>query len=287
MDTSAFKNMNLQSWTYVRNNKQLLFALMGLAGGALGALVAEIAPDSPSSMAVSVFQVAVWSALAASFITTGLFLAGEFYNRRPVAFPILRKGLLTGLIAGGIAGGIAQAVYSVQSDPSAFKDLVLRPLCWGLMGAILGWRLSVVVPNLGTRRGVAAGGIGGVVGGIGFLIVCSILPEAFGRMVGFGILGAILGLAIVTVEALFRDASLEIIWAPKETTSITLGPKPIYIGGGDDHVHVAGLPQHAAGVVHEQGKIQYIDFSTSKRTDLKDGSRIKVGRIEVVVHAKK
>jgi hypothetical protein len=272
MDTSAFKNMNLQSWTYVRNNKQLLFALMGLAGGALGALVAEIAPDSPSSMAVSVFQVAVWSALAASFITTGLFLAGEFYNRRPVAFPILRKGLLTGLIAGGIAGGIAQAVYSVQSDPSAFKDLVLRPLCWGLMGAILGWRLSVVVPNLGTRRGVAAGGIGGVVGGIGFLIVCSILPE---------------GLAIVTVEALFRDASLEIIWAPKETTSITLGPKPIYIGGGDDHVHVAGLPQHAAGVVHEQGKIQYIDFSTSKRTDLKDGSRIKVGRIEVVVHAKK
>jgi hypothetical protein len=125
------------------------------------------------------------------------------------------------------------------------------------------------------------------VGGIGFLIVGAYLPEVFGRMLGVGILGAMLGLSIVVVEAMFREASLDIIWAPKEQTSITLGPNPVYIGGGDDHVHVAGLPQHAAGVILEQGKIQYVDSSTGKRTDLKDGSRIKIGKIEIVIHAKR
>jgi hypothetical protein len=69
--------------------------------------------------------------------------------------------------------------------------------------------------------------------------------------------------------------------------SITLCPSPIYIGGGDDHVYVAGLPHHAAAVAHEQGKIQYIETATGRRTDLKDGSRIKIGQIEIVVVAKR
>jgi hypothetical protein len=52
-------------------------------------------------------------------------------------------------------------------------------------------------------------------------------------------------------------------------------------------VYVAGLPHHAAAVVHEQGKIQYIETATGRRTDLKDGSRIKIGQIEIVVVAKR
>jgi len=177
-------------------------------------------------------------------------------------------------------------VYSVQSEPTLFKELILRSMCWGLMGAILGWRLSAVVPNLGISRGVVGGGFGGGVGGIGFLITCSFFQETFGRMVGLGILGAALGLAITVAEVLFRQVSLEIRWAPNETTSVTLGTKPVYIGGGDDHAYVAGLPQHAASVVLEQGKIQYIDSATGKRTDLKDGSKIKIGKIDLVVRAK-
>jgi hypothetical protein len=124
-------------------------------------------------------------------------------------------------------------------------------------------------------------------GGMGFLVVAGLFAEMIGRMLGVGILGAALGLAIVIVEALFREASLEVIWAPREVTTLSLGPKPISIGGGDDHVHLSGLPRRAASVAMEQGKIYYTDTATGKKTEFRDGSRIKVGKVEMVVHATK
>jgi hypothetical protein len=68
-------------------------------------------------------------------------------------------------------------------------------------------------------------------------------------------------------------------------TSVSLGPQPVYIGGGDDHIYVSGLPQHAAKVTLEQGKIEYWDVPTGKKTVLKSGSRIKIGKIEIQVRA--
>jgi hypothetical protein len=143
---------------------------------------------------------------------------------------------------------------------------------------------------LGAKRGVVAGALGGSLGCIGFLIAMKHLgssaPLVVGPLLGIGFLGATLGLAVIIVETCFRAASLEILWAPKEATSVTLGPKPVYLGGGDDHIYVRGLPEHAAGVVLEEGKVQYIDQKTSKKTELRDGSKIKIGQIEVMVKAK-
>ncbi len=95
-----------------------------------------------------------------------------------------------------------------------------------------------------------------------------------------------MGLSIVYIEALFGQASLDIVWGPSETTSISLGIVPVYIGGGDDHIHVAGLPEHAFAVVFDQGKIHCTDPARGKRTELKNGSQIKIGNITVVVRAK-
>lgn len=131
-----------------------------------------------------------------------------------------------------------------------------------------------------------AGALGGFLGGIGFLIASSIFAEVLGRMAGFGVLGAALGLAVVAIEEMFRTARLDVIWAPKEVTSITLGSKPVFIGGGDDHIFIDGLPQHALGVILENGKIQCIDNATGNRSDLKEGSRIQIGKVEVVVRTK-
>jgi hypothetical protein len=130
-----------------------------------------------------------------------------------------------------------------------------------------------------------AGAVGGVLGGYGFILCCALVPELLGRMLGVGLMGAALGLAIVVTELLFRHASLEVIWAPKEVTSLSLGPQPVYIGGGDDHIHVAGLPQHAASVTFDQGKIEYCDSATGKRMTLKSNSQIKIGKIEIRVWA--
>jgi hypothetical protein len=98
-------------------------------------------------------------------------------------------------------------------------------------------------------------------------------------------MGAALGLALVVAELLFRKAVLEVIWAPKEVTSVTLGAQPVYIGGGDDHIHVSGLAQHAAAVTFDQGKIEYCDGATGQKTALKSGSRIKIGTVEILVRA--
>jgi hypothetical protein len=270
----------------MKNNKRSLFGVCGFAGGCIGSLVAELLPNFAQSLVGMVIQTSIWSAAAAALITLGLFAAGEIYNRKLFSVGIYRKGLIAGLIAGSIAGFVAQSVFSFAGEPNFFNQVILRSFCWAIMGGLLGWRLSAVVPNLGFSRGVIAGSIGGFVGGIGFIISAAIFTEVLGRMVGIGVLGASLGFAIVAFEELFRAARLDVIWAPNEVTSVTLGEKPVYIGGGDDHIFINGLPQHALGVVLENGKIQCIDSATGKRSDLKDGSRIQIGKVEVVVKTK-
>jgi hypothetical protein len=270
----------------MKNNKRLLFSVSGFVGGLCGALLAELVPDFGYGLVPMVFHTSLWSAVAAALITVALFGAGEIYNRKKFASPIYRKGLVAGAIAGGIGGFVAQAVYSFQGEPNFFNQVVFRSFCWSIMGCLVGWRLSAVIPNLGANRGMLAGAIGGFIGGLGFLIISEIFAEVIGRMAGLGVLGAALGLAIVAIEEMFRAAKLEVIWAPKEVTSVTLGPKPVFIGGGDDHIFISGLPQHALGVVFENGKVQCIDNSTGIRSDLKEGSRIQIGKVEVVVRTK-
>lgn len=270
----------------MKNNKRLLFSVCGFAGGFIGALVAELVPDFAHSLVGLVLRTSIWSAAAAALITVGLFAAGEIYNRKPFSYGIYRKGLVAGLIAGALAGFVAQSVFSFAGEPNFFNQVIFRSICWGIMGSLLGWRLSAVVPNLGISRGVIAGAIGGFLGGIGFLIASNFLAEIPGRMFGLGLLGASLGIAVVAIEELFRFARLDVIWAPGEVTSITLGDKPVYIGGGDDHVYIHGLPQHALAVVLEGGKVQCIDAASGKRSDLKEGSKIQIGKVEVVVRTK-
>ena len=273
----------------VRNNKHLLFALMGFGGAAAGALLGELVPFAATRSALGlVFRTAWWSAAFASVLTLGLFSAGEIYNRRGwISLATLRKALPVGALAGGLAGAVAQAVYTIQMESVMARELVFKPACWGLMGGLLGWRLSSAIPNLGLGRGVAGGAIGGFLGGLAFVLAGVCLPETLGRMIGVGLLGAALGLAIVAIEALFREAYLEVIWAPKEVTYVTLGITPVLIGGGDDHVRVVGLPQNAASVVLDQGKIQYTDKTSGKRTELKDGSKLEIGSISILVRAKR
>lgn len=272
----------------MRNRKHLLFGTMGFFGGVLGALLAEVvsAPRVGGFFSL-LFHSALWVAAFSSILALGLFWAGEIYHRRPIWSPkTVGRALLVGAVAGLISGGVAQALYSVPLADGWARDYIFRSSCWALMGGILGSRLSTVVPNLGKWRGACAGAVGGGVGGVGFMMVASSLAEAPGRALGIGILGLALGLAVVVVEELFREAYLEIIWAPKETTTVTLGERPVFIGGGEDEVFVGGLPEHAGGVVIDGGRIFYIDGSSGNRTAFRDGSRIQIGRIEIVVHAK-
>ncbi len=267
----------------MRNNKKILFAFCGFLSGAIGAVVAELIPDFGQNIPGLVGHVAVWSAILASFIAIGLTAAGEIYNRRPFSASSYRASLLAGAVAGAIAGAVAQAVFSVRSGDDFFHDVLFRSFCWSLMGAVVGWRLSSSIPNLGSKRGLIAGAIGGFVGGLGFVGVCLIMPELLARAAGVAFLGLSLGVAVVAIEQITRDAKLEVIWGPKEITSVSLGAKPVLIGGGDDHVYIFGVPEHAISVELISGKIVCTEKLSGKKSDLKDGSRIKVGRVELIV----
>ncbi len=273
----------------IRSNKPLLYLLAGALGGAAGSVLAEFAPGGgtdPSALA-RIVATGLWSGIAASVLATALFAAGEWHQRRDVRPRSVQKILLFGAVAGFVSGAVAQAAYSVQIGSAVFHAIVVRTVCWALMGALLGALLSRPVPNLGLLRGLLAGGIGGGLGGLGFLLVGAVLPDAIGRLVGIGTLGLALGLAMIVVEKLFREASLEVIWAPNETTNFNLGAQAVTIGGGEDHVFVRGLPPRFASIAFTNGLIEYVETATSKRTPLKHGSRLEIGKLNLVIHAAK
>lgn len=273
----------------IRANKPLLFLLAGALGGAAGSVLAEFAPGGgrDASPLALIVATGIWSAIAASVLTAALFAAGEWHQRRDLRPRHLHKILLIGAVAGFLSGAVAQGAYSVQVGSEAFHAIVVRTGCWALMGALLGALLSRPVPNLGLLRGLIGGAIGGGLGGVGFLLVGRILPDAIGRLVGIGTLGLALGLAMIVVEKLFREASLEVIWAPGEATNFNLGAQAVTIGGGEDHVFVRGLPPRFASIVFANGAIEYVETASGARTPLKNGSRLEIGKLNLVIHAAK
>lgn len=273
----------------LRSNKPLLYLVAGTVGGAAGSVLAEFAPGGgrDASRLALIVATGIWSAISASVLATTLFAAGEWHQRRDFRPRHIQKILLFGALAGFLSGAAAQGAYSVEFGSRLFQETVVRVACWGLMGALLGALLSRPVPNLGLVRGLIAGAVGGGLGGIGFLLVGAVLPDAIGRLVGIGTLGLALGLAMIVVEKLFREASLEVIWAPNETTNFNLGAQAVTIGGGEDHVFVRGLPPRFASVAFSNGLIEYVETATGKRTPLKDGSRLEIGKLNLVIHAAK
>jgi len=266
-----------------RNNRTIVFTTVPFAGAALGSLIAELLPTAllHPGFLTAILHVSLWSAIVSAPLTLALFWADLIYRRgRLVNREIFKPALLAGAIAGAISGAVAQAVYSLDIGAGPVKNVFIRSLCWGIMGAILGWRTSSRVPNLGSLRGTLAGLGGGILGGLGFVALVSILPEFLGRLIGVGILGAALGLAIITVERLFRAATLNVIWGPREITTLSLGSTPVSIGGGDDHVRLHGIPPRAFLLWIERGRIFCKDQQTGKQTELKDGSTFTVARVQ-------
>lgn len=275
----------------LRANQVALYSIAGLIGGALGAICAEWVnqadPDYYNSRAEISFWTGLWSAVFASVLAGALFAAVEWYRRRDIRPQRAIRVLSIGAIAGFVAGGLAQALYTADLGSSWFHHYVIRTFCWGILGAIVGTLIARPIPNLSFKRGLAAGFIGGAIGGICFIQVASVLPDALGRVVGIATLGLALGLAMYAAETLFREASVEVIWAPNETSRVGLGGQPVSIGGGEDHIFVRGLPPHVSTIEFNNGRIEHVETANGKRTPLQDGSRLRIGSVHLVVHAAK
>ena len=263
-------------------NKKRFFVIVGFVSGALGSLLGE-------SVLHSDFGIVLFTALTGMMISIGLFWATRVYNRRtPDLWDLLKKSVPSGFIAGAISGGIAAMIFGLASfiDDLLVK-LFIQAACWGIFGCLLGWNLSRSNRNMGPRRALIAGAIGGFVGDWGFQFIALVIPETLGRMFGFGIIGAALGLTLILVEERYRSAFLEVHWAPNESSEFTLGNIPVFIGGGrEDDVYVNGIPPHAMSLWMEKGTVKGTYHVTGDNKELQDGSPIKLGKVEMIVRIK-
>jgi len=272
----------------LRSNKLLLHVLAGALGGIVGALFGEPAVGMDVSPSMRPVGTGLWFGIIASFIAVSLFLSDTWYQRRQIRPERALIAWLCGAAAGFVAGAFAQWVYQQDFGESLeFKNYVLRSICWGIAGAVVGILMSRTIPNLGLGRGAAAGFAGGCVGGLAFIVIAQNLPETLGRAFGLAMLGVALGLAMYIVEKLFRDATLLVIWGPSDSAQFSLGQQPVTIGGDvEDDVHVAGAPPHVISIVLNYGHIEQIDNYTGARTALNNGSQFQVGPVCLVIQAR-
>lgn len=282
-----------RGWNRIRSNKTVFFALTGFLGGFLGDLVTEpfAARDSAANKGFSAVlaRTGFWVAGMVAVLSPALAFAGALYNRRQPSVGGTIKMTVLGALGGGLSGALIQAFYSagfvLGLEPKSAIAELFRCGAWGLMGGTVGGLLARTVPNLARWRAACAGLVGGAIGCGGFLIVGSVLSDMPGRLLGVGVMGLAIGLSIVVAEKLAREASLEIIWAPNEITYANLGDCPVFIGGGkEDDVFVRGYPARHAGITLKQGRVEYLEGASGRQATLKNGSRMEIGKLTVVVH---
>jgi Ca-activated chloride channel family protein len=209
-----------------------------------------------------------------------------YLHRAPYAKGDSLSLLQGGAVAGISAGLTAQFGLSLFSQVEGSDPLLQRGafvLAWTLLGALMGRGISKVVPNLKWQTALGAGAIGGLVAGTAFLVTSAVSSDLAARFIGAIILGCAIGYSIALAEEIVRTASLIVRWGPRETSTINLGPKPITIGGGDDHVFLRGLHPKAYSVWMEGAKVFCKDEKKGKNVELVDKSTFTVARVEFQV----
>ena len=273
-------------------SQALQFGGWGALGGAIGSLLGELVSENNSASFLEiVISVGIWFGVIGSSIAIFLLMGYSSYLKRGWRIgESSRKGILLGFLAGFIAGSIAQFTYTTIGPTE-----VLRVICWGIAGGLLGLGLSFRIPNLGKIRGFLGGGIGGIVGGILFILISFLLGQVIGRLLGISAIGFLIGLMIILVEAAFREAWLIVKWSANEQKTLSLGSEPILLGCADNaHIYLRqdqGYAPITAKVYVDQNKIfmQYnSDYGEQKGMkkllhELQNGDQRKLGSVSLEV----
>ncbi|MDT9342237.1 VWA domain-containing protein [Trichodesmium erythraeum 21-75] len=216
----------------------------------------------------SIFRIGAWTGFLALGIGLALIL-GQNYNlrRRLLSKQEVALGGGGGFLAGVVGGAIGQlALLSSTNLPTL--AIVARMTGWTFLGTLVGGGTSLFVPNLPREKALIAGGLGGVLGATCFLLLNALVGVVPARLVGAGILGFCIGLAIAFSEQLDREVVLLVRWNNSEFTTISLGKEPIELGSSRNaHIYLsrdAGFPAKFAKIFIEEEKI-ILEFDPSIR----------------------
>lgn len=279
------------------NYKQALqFGAWGAFGGSIGSLISEpvvfgLDRNVSASFIALTIRVGIWFGIIGACISVTLLVGYSWYLKRGLRVrQSVKEGIVSSFLAGFVAGAIAQGTYTTIGPTE-----VLRVICWGIAGGLLGFQLSFRIPNLGRWRGLAGGTVGGVIGACLFILFTLLIGVVAGRLLGLAAIGFFIGLTIVLVEAVFREAWLIVHWTPTEKTKISLGVKPVLLGSSDEaHIYLRkeqGYPPVTAKIYTEGEKIvmqfdqemQQLKSMKILRHELANGERRKLGDVLIEV----
>ena len=255
----------------------------GLVGAAVGSL-AEFWSESFKTVLLAGLRLGIFG------VSLGLALsiAMQWHHHRALDTQSAIKVAGLSFLAGTISGGLAQALHNVFSTSDEPPKWVVHAASWILLGGLLGTVLSFSAKTLSLLPAISAGLLSGVIAGVVGWITSGldIFPSA-SAVVSLSVFGAALGLLTFLIQGGGHPATVEVHWSPENTTTVALGGRPVTVGGGADDIVLQGAPPRVSTIALENGVIEHIETSTGKRTPLKDGSRLRIGGVVMVVHAAK
>ena len=266
--------------------KALQFGVSGAVGGFVGNLITEPfmqfdrVADSESFFD-SVLTTARWFGLVGGGIATAIMFGYYYYIKgKPQIKLALKNGGLFGLIAGAVSGAIAEGIYS-----GIGPNELLRVVCWGIAGSLLGLTLSKRIPNLGMLRGAGGGGVGGVLGGCLFILFAYTLSGTVGRLAGCGAIGFWIGIMLVVAETLFGKAWLVISSDTGTNRTLTIGAEPVTFGS-DENLSIICIPNVSPLAMRFQlagGQIVCENVDNGAVSYLRSGDQKRIGNCTVTV----
>jgi len=273
---------NAPQWSSARAlSRSGPYIAAGLVGAAVGSL-AEFWSESFKTVLLAGLRLGIFGAS----LGLALSIAMQWHHHRALDTQSAMKVAGLSFLAGAVSGGLAQALHDVLSTSEEPPSWVIHAASWivlgGLLGAVLSFSSTALSPLPAISAGLLSGVIAGVVGWAtsGLHNFPSALP-----VVSLTIFGAALGLLTFFVQGGGHSATVEVHWSPENTTTVALGRRPVTVGGGADDIVLQGAPPRVSTIAVADGVIEHVEMSTGKRTLLKDGSRLRIGGVVMVVHA--
>ena len=230
-----------------------------------------------------------WVALVAIFAGMGLVIGqNRHLRRRPISPRQMAAVFVGGIVTGVAAGAASQSLFYALSGAGEIVALG-RVASWTVLGCGVGFGIGSVVPNLPRHRATVAGAIGGIFAAFCFLTLVPAVGDTIGRLLAAAILGISTGLMMVLVEAASRTAYLLVHWSASETSSLTLGAKPILVGSSPE-AHVL-LPEgdDCSPIVARISMVEGVPHLTERNgatRALSNGEVLTYGRVRLEVCGK-
>ena len=233
---------------------------------------------------------AVWDHASWAFIGALVGFAASRFIRKPPAATGVQGDLIPKRANAKLLAPLIGAVFGVVAVSanltSAIADTPARLVGWAVLGACIGAGMSFFVPNLAPKRGALGGLAGGAIGAVGFTVIGMIVGDWGGRIVGTAVLGFAIGFMVAYIEAIYREAWLEVVYGPGESATIGLGSTPVTVGSSANcTVYARGAAEIAFRYTFENGVVACEDIACKRTRNAVPGERNKVGTVEIVVRS--